>query len=128
MTLEEAENWLKKIEEWIVWNKTILNRKNIKLKRVLLENFLDERMLSKMRTDDSVTSETPIPGEAGLLRKLASYYTYDNPMINHRPAFTTCMQSWGEPFMTWWERKMKKVRIEGDDTRQLAGIRAPLGS
>ena len=106
MTLEEAENWLKKFEEWFIWNKAILDRKGYQTQRVLLENFLDERMLSKMHTDNSVTSETLIPGEGGLLRKLASYYIDDNPMINRHHAFTACKQSRGEPFMTWWERKM----------------------
>lgn len=109
MTLEEAENWLAKFEAWFKWNKEILNRKGLQTQRILLENFLDERMIYKLRTDDTVTSDTPIRGKGGLIKKLASYYTDDYPMIIRRHAFTTCKQLRGEDFMTWWERKMRKA-------------------
>ena len=65
-------------------------------KRVLLENFLDERMLSKLKT---VTDKTPIRGAGRLLEKLASHYIDNKPMIIRRHAFTSCKQDWGEPFM-----------------------------
>ena len=60
MTLTEAKNWLKGFAAWFKWNASILNSKCPITKRVLLENFLDERMLSKLQTDVTVTMDTPI--------------------------------------------------------------------
>ena len=60
MTLEEARNWIRKFDEWFKWNAAILSRKDSVTQRVLLENFLDERMLSKIKSDITVTDATLI--------------------------------------------------------------------
>ena len=60
MTLEEARNWIRKFDEWFKWNAAILNKKDSVTQRVLLENFLDERMLSRIKSDITVTDETLI--------------------------------------------------------------------
>ena len=73
MTLAEAEQWFTRFDGWFEWNEAILNRKGYQTQRIILENFLDERMVYKLRTDDTVTSETPIRGKEGLIRKLATY-------------------------------------------------------
>ena len=48
---------------------------------MLLENFLDNIMLSKVQSDETVTNSRPVKGPDGLLKKLESYYTDDLPMI-----------------------------------------------
>ena len=88
----------------------ILDRKDIDTQRVLLENFLDERMYYKLQTDETITSETPVRGENGLIEKLGSYYVNNYPMIVRQHAFITCQQSRAETFMTWWDRKMRKAQ------------------
>ena len=45
-----------------------------------------------------------------MLDKLRSYYIDDCPLICRRHAFTACRQEHGEPFLTWWERKMIKAQ------------------
>ena len=77
MTLEEAKNWIRKFDEWFKWNVGILNKKDNVTQRVLLENFLDKRMLSKIKSDITVTDARLIRGANGLLEKLASYYIDD---------------------------------------------------
>ena len=104
MTLTEAENWLKGFTAWFKWNASILDNKCPVTKRILLENFLDERMLSKLRTDDTITSNTPVTGDGGLISKLRSYYSDDYPIIIRRHTFTACKQDRGEPFLSWWEK------------------------
>ena len=78
----------------------ILNSKGPLTKQVLLENFLDERLLSKLQTDTSITMNTPVLGHGGVIDKLRSYYIDDCPLICRRHAFTTCRQEHGEPFLT----------------------------
>ena len=110
MTLTEAENWLKGFVYWFNWNASILDSKSPVTKRVLLENFLDDKMLSKLRADITVTIDTPIAGDDGLISKLKSYYYDDYPNFCHRHDFTTCKQDPGEPFLTWWEKKLEKAQ------------------
>ena len=47
MTLTEADKWLKGFAGWFKWNPSILDSKCPLTKRVLLENFLDDRLLLK---------------------------------------------------------------------------------
>jgi hypothetical protein len=110
MSLSEADNWLKGFTAWFDWNAPILNNKDPVTKRVLLENFLDERLLSKLQIDDSITMDTPVLGHGGIVDKLRSYYIDDCPLICRRHAFIACQQEYGEPFLTWWERKMIKAQ------------------
>ena len=110
MTLTEAENWLKGFVSWFKWNAPILDSKSPATKRVLLENFLDDKMLSKLRADITITIDTPISGDDGLISKLKSYYYDDYPIFCRRHDFTTCKQDPGEPLLTWWEKKMKKAQ------------------
>ena len=56
MSITEANNWQKGFTAWFDWNAAILDSKGPLTKRVLLENFLDKRLLSKLRTD--VTGHT----------------------------------------------------------------------
>ena len=81
MTLTEADNWLKGFAAWFEWNAPLLNSKGPLTKRVLLENFLDERLLSKLQTDTSITMNTPVLGHGGVIDKLRSYYINDYPLI-----------------------------------------------
>ena len=90
MTLEEASNRLSNFDSWFQWNELVLNKKSTKHLRILLESFLDANMVSKLQTDDSVTSETPVRGPDGLLEKLEGYFFDDYPLINRRHDFTTC--------------------------------------
>ena len=77
MSLEEAANWLKKFEEWFNWNEAI-NKKEYQTRRVILTNFLEEKILSNLRTDDTFTRETPIRGETiNLLRRR---FPFDQPL------------------------------------------------
>jgi hypothetical protein len=110
MSLTEADNWLKGFTALFDWKAPILNSKGPLTKRILLENFLDERLLSKLQMDDSITMDTPVLGHRGIVDKLRSYYIDDCPLICRRHAFTVCKQEHGEPFLTWWERKMKKAQ------------------
>ena len=55
-------------------------------------------------------SNTPVTGDGGLISKLRSYYSNDYPIIIRRHDFTTCKQDRGEPFLTWWEKKMRKAQ------------------
>ena len=73
-----------------------------------MENFLDERMLSRIKSDLMVTDAELIQGPNGLLAKLESYYTDDLPMIIRRHNFISCKQERGKKFMPWWERKLQK--------------------
>ena len=72
MSLEEARLWIRKFDQWFVWNAKILCKKRLVAQRVLLENFLDNRMLSKVQSDETVTNSTPVKGPDGLLEKLES--------------------------------------------------------
>ena len=106
MSLEEARLWIRKFDQWFVWNAKILSKKGLVAQRVLLENFLDNIMLSKVQSDETVTNSTPVQGPNGLLKKLESYYTDDLPMIIRRHNFISCKQERGEKFMAWWEGKL----------------------
>ena len=110
MTLEEARYLLRKFDQWLIWNAKVFSKKGLVAQRVLLENFLDERMLSKVNSDITVTSSTPIQGPDKLLKKLELYYTEDLPMIIRRHNFISCKQERGEKLMAWWERKLQKGR------------------
>ena len=108
MTLEEARIWIRKFEQWFRWNATVIAKKDCETQRVLLENFLDDRMLSRVKSDATVTPDTPVRGLDGLLAKLETYYTDDLPMIIRRHNFISCKQERGEKFITWWERKLQR--------------------
>ena len=118
MSMTEADNWLKGFTAWFDWNAPILDSKGPLTKQVLLKNFLDERLLSKLQTDITVTMDTPVSGNKGLIDKLRSYYVDDCSLllICRRHAFTACKQQHGEPFLTWWERKMIKAQEGMIDT------------
>ena len=45
-----------------------------------------------------------------IISKLRSYYSNNYPIIARRHAFIACKQEQGEPFMSWWERKMRKAQ------------------
>ena len=60
--------------------------------------------------------DTLVLGNEGLIDKLRSYYVDDCPLICRRHTFTACKQEHGEPFLTWWERKMIKVQEGMIDT------------
>ena len=63
-----------------------------------------------MRTDVTVTPETEVRGEAGVLDKLKKKYFFDDyPLINRRHDFTVCKQARGELFKAWWEKKRSKA-------------------
>ena len=109
MSITEADNWLKGFTAWFEWNAPILDTKDPITKRIILENFLDERLLSKLRMDVTVMMSTPVLGNNSLIDKLRSYYN-NSPIICRRHAFTACKQENGEPFLTWWERKMTKAQ------------------
>ena len=109
MSITEADTWLKKFTAWFEWNAPILDTKHPTMRRAILENFLDDRLISKLQTDTTITTDTPILGSDGIINKLRSYYN-DNPIFYRRHAFTACKQETGEPFLTWWERKMKKAQ------------------
>ena len=135
MSLEEARNWIRKFDEWFKWNEAILERKDDVTQRVLLENFLDERMQSRIKTDLTINENTPIRGTGGVLDKLISYYTSDLPMIIRRHNFTSCKQARGEKFLTWWEKKMQLGQECSQNTMQpkdwlqqelLRGVNDPL--
>ena len=68
MSLEEAWHWLRKFDQWFIWNATVLSKKGSVTQRVLLENFLDERMLSRIKSDVTVTATTPIQDLSDSLR------------------------------------------------------------
>ena len=72
MSITEANNWQKGFTAWFDWNAPILDSKGPLTKRVLLENFLNKRLLSKLRTDITVMMETPPFGNEGLINKLRS--------------------------------------------------------
>ena len=108
MTLEEARIWIRKFDQWFVWNAKILHKKGLVAQRVLLENFLDNRMLSKVQSDVNINDSTPVQDLDGLLKQLESYYTDDLPIIIRRHNFISCKQERGEKFMAWWERKLQK--------------------
>jgi len=101
MTLEEARIWIRKFNQWFVWNATILSKKGLVAQRVLLENFLDDRMLSKVQSDGIINENTPVQGPDELLKRLESYYTDDLPIIIRRHNFISCKQERGEKFMAW---------------------------
>ena len=101
MLLEEAQHWLRKFDQWFKWNTTVLSKKDNVTQRLLLENFLDESMLSRIKSDITVTDAMPIQGPNGLLAKLESYYTDDLPMIIRRHNFISCKQERGEKFLAW---------------------------
>ena len=73
MTLEEARIWIRKFDQWFVWNVKILNKKGLVAQRVLLENFLDDRILSKVQSDVNINDSTPVQGPDGLLKRLELY-------------------------------------------------------
>ena len=108
MTHEEARIWLRKFDQWFKWNTNILQKKGLVAQRVLLENFLDDRMLSKIQSDGKIDENTPVQGPNGLLKRLESYYTDDLPIIIRRHNFISCKQERGEKFMAWWEHKRQK--------------------
>ena len=116
MTLEEARHWIRKFDQWFDWNSAVLAKKSRQTQRVILENFLDDRMISRVKSDATVNPDTPIRGPDGLLEKLESYYTDDLPMIIRRHNFISCKQERGEKFMTWWERKMQQGQECSHDT------------
>ena len=109
MSITEADTWLRRFTVWFEWNAPILDTKDPITKRVLLENFIDERLRSKLRADTTITTNTPVLGTNGIIDRLRSYYN-KSPIICRRHAFTTCKQVHGEPFLTWWERKMTKAQ------------------
>jgi hypothetical protein len=57
-----------------------------------------------LQTDATVTADTTVKGEAGVLEKLKKYFFDDYPLINRRHDFTVCKQARGELFKTWWEK------------------------
>ena len=116
MTLEEARTWLRKFDKWFEWNAPILAKKDAEMQKAILENYLDDRMLSRMKTDATIKPDTPIRGPDGLLKKLELYYTDDTPMIIRRHNFISCMQERGENFLTFWERKMQRGQECSQDT------------
>merc|ERR1711940_210822 len=82
----------------------------ISIRRIIRDIIiLDDRLRSKLQTDTTITTNTPVLGSDGIINKLRSYYN-DSPIIYRRHAFTACKQEDGEPFLTWWERKMKKAQ------------------
>ena len=67
MSITEADNWLKGFAAWFDWNAPIPDSKCPFTKGVLLENFLNERLLSKLRTNVTVTMDTLVMGNKGLI-------------------------------------------------------------
>ena len=94
----------------------VFSKKGSVTQRVLLENFLDERMLSRIKSDVTVTATIPIQGPDGLLAKLELYYTDILPMIIRRHNFISCKKERGEKFLAWWEQKLQKAQECSLDT------------
>ena len=109
MTLEEATTWLKAFEAYLKWNKAALVPKSKKDIRHLLESCLDTGLTSKLETDKTVTPETTVQGEDGMLKKLKKYFLDDYPLMMRRHQFTECTQAQGELFKTWWDRVKAKA-------------------
>jgi hypothetical protein len=110
MSLEEATTWIVLFESYLNWNKQLLGRKSITAVRHLLESSLEAGLVSKLRTDVSIGTETEVQGPDGVLAKLKGYFIADYPMVNRRHDFTKCTQDRGEKFKEWWETKLNKAR------------------
>ena len=67
MSITEADTWLKGFTAWFEWNAPILDTKHPTTKRILLENFLDDRLRSKLQTDTTITTDTPVLGSDGII-------------------------------------------------------------
>jgi hypothetical protein len=109
MSLEEETKWLTNFESYLDWNKRIIAKRSISSIRNLLESSLDASLVSKLQTDMTVTAETEVRGEAGVLEKLKKYFFDNYPLINCRHDFTVCKQARGELFKAWWEKKRSKA-------------------
>jgi hypothetical protein len=90
MSLEEATKWLTFFESYLDWNKRIIAKRSVSSIQNLLESSLDASLVSKLQTDVTVTADTTVRGEAGVLEKLKKYFFDDYPLINRRHGFTVC--------------------------------------
>lgn len=70
---------------------------------------LNAGLLSKLETDETVTADTAVRGEAGVLSKLRQYFFNDYPLMVRRHHFTECVQARGELFKVWWDKKKTKA-------------------
>ena len=75
-------------------------------KSVLLENFINERLLSKLQTDASITMNTAVLGHGGVIDKLRSYYVDDCPLICRRSTTTSVTHATKQKEKTTHRRKM----------------------
>jgi hypothetical protein len=93
------------------------------------QNSLGAGLTSKLETDKTVTLETTVQGEDGMLTKLKKYFLDDYPLMMRRHQFQECTQAQGEPFKTWWDRVKSKAvecalsQMTEDDMMMLQMIR-----
>ena len=93
------------------------------------QNSLGAGLTSKLETDKTVTLETTVQGEDGMLQKLKKYFLDDYPLMMRRHQFTECTQAQGELFKTWWDRVNAKAvecalsQMTEDDMMMLQMIR-----
>jgi hypothetical protein len=73
MSLEEATKWLKNFESYLVWNESVIAKRNA-CSRDLLESRLEADLVLTLQTDETVTMNTTVRGRtAGRLGCWQSY-------------------------------------------------------
>jgi hypothetical protein len=73
MSLEEATKWLKNFESYLVWNESVIAKRNA-CSRDLLESRLEADLVLTLQTDETVTMNTTVRGPAEVLAKLREYF------------------------------------------------------
>ena len=109
-TLEEFNAWHRAFVAHHDSNKDYLKAATPEIKRQFLNNCVDSKLQAAMITDDILTMDTPIMGEAdSLLVWLKDYFLRDLPLFIRRVHYSNCKQRPKETFRDWWTRKLVKA-------------------
>ena len=108
MNLEEFNVWSDRFDAYYKQNEKILTSKNMSVRREVFFNCMEASLVQELRTDPTITDETPMIGDNSCLSKLKEIFLRNNPLFLRRYDFQECVQKPNQSFPEWWALKLTK--------------------
>ena len=112
-TLEEFYSWEEQFLGHYKLNEAFLIQTNQDTRRIFVTCLLDSKIQAALKTDTSITLDTPIGStnqENSLLKWLKDHLLRDSPLFIRRYEYSNCRQRPKESFGDWWTRKLMKAK------------------
>ena len=108
MTLEEFNVWSDQFEAYYKQNERIFAGLEMSVRRAAFFKCLESNLTQALKTDPTITEETPVIGDNSCLSKLKAIFLKSNPLFLRRYNFQECVQKPNQSFPEWWALKLTK--------------------